>query len=226
MRSNPPQRRLLVRRSVENTSFDGPAGQLEGLLESMRDSAPVASAVICHPHPVHGGTMHNKVVHTLARAFIGQRFSVLRFNFRGTGQSEGEYDEGRGELLDALAAIRWMRERGRDLPVWLAGFSFGAAIAIRASLETEPEGLISVAPAVSRFIDNTHPQPDCPWLIIHGDQDEVVDIDETVEWVNKLEPGPELTVFRDTTHFFHGKLVLLRQAVEKFVEEHRTEAKK
>jgi len=215
-----------VRRSVENTSFDGPAGQLEGLLESMRDSAPVASAVICHPHPVHGGTMHNKVVHTLARAFIGQGFSVLRFNFRGTGQSEGKYDEGRGELLDALAAVRWMRERAPDLPVWLAGFSFGAAIAIRASLETEPEGLISVAPAVSPFADKTDSQPDCPWLIMHGDQDEVVDIDETVEWVNKLEPGPELTVFPDTKHFFHGKLVLLRQAIENFVEEHRTGAKK
>jgi len=210
-----------MRRSAENTSFDGPAGQLEGLLESMRDSAPVASAVICHPHPVHGGTMHNKVVHTLARAFIGQGFSVLRFNFRGTGQSEGKYDGGHGELLDALAAIRWMRERGPELQVWLAGFSFGAAITMRASLETEPRGLISVAPAVPRFADNTDSQPDCPWLIIHGDQDELVDIDETVEWLNKLEPGPELTVFPDTTHFFHGKLVLLRQTVDTFVRENR-----
>lgn len=221
MQGNPRQRRRVVRWSAEKTSFDGPAGQLEGLLESMRDSAPVASAVICHPHPVHGGTMHNKVVHTLARAFIGQRFGVLRFNFRGTGQSEGKYDQGRGELLDALAAIRCMRERAPHLPLWLAGFSFGAAIAIRASLETEPEGLISVAPAISPVADNTDAQPACPWLIIHGDQDEVVDIDETVEWVNKLEPGPELTVFPDTKHFFHGKLLLLRQAVETFVRENR-----
>ena len=83
-----------MRRSAENITFEGPAGRLEGLFETQRDQAPVASAVICHPHPLHGGTMHNKVVHTLARAFIGLQFGVLRFNFRGTGQSEGEYDEG------------------------------------------------------------------------------------------------------------------------------------
>ncbi len=211
-----------MRQSAENISFEGPAGLLEGLLESKRDSAAVASAVICHPHPVHGGTMHNKVVHTLARAFVGQQFSVLRFNFRGTGLSEGEYDEGQGELLDVLAAIRWVRQRGPDLPVWLAGFSFGAAIAIRAALETDPQGLISVAPSVSRFANMTESQPDCPWLIVHGDQDELVDIEETVEWVNQLKPGPELTVFPDTTHFFHGKLVLLRQAVETFVNENHS----
>jgi len=210
-----------MRRSAENITFEGPAGRLEGLFETQRDQAPVASAVICHPHPLHGGTMHNKVVHTLARAFIGLQFGVLRFNFRGTGQSEGEYDEGRGELQDVLTAVRWIREREPDLPFWLAGFSFGATIAIRAASETQPQGLISVAPAASRLADMTDSQPDCPWLIIHGDQDEVVDIDETVEWVNRLKPGPELAAFPDATHFFHGKLVLLRQAVETFVEEQR-----
>ncbi|MFQ5982041.1 MAG: alpha/beta hydrolase [Woeseiaceae bacterium] len=207
-----------MRRSAENIFIQGPAGQLEGLLESQRDSAPVANAVIYHPHPMHGGTMHNKVVHTLARAFVGREFSAMRFNFRGAGQSDGEYDDGRGELLDALAAIQWMRARGPELPLWLAGFSFGAAIAVRASLETHPNGLISVAPAVSRLAVEPGSQPDCPWLIIQGDQDELVDIDDTVDWINRLEPGPELTVFPDTTHFFHGKLILLRQAVEDFVE--------
>ncbi len=111
--------------------------------------------------------MYNKVVYTLARAFIGQQFNVLRFNFRGTGQSEGEYDDGQGELLDACAAIRWMQERELDLPICLAGFSFGAVITIHASLETEPEGLISIAPAASCFSNNIDSQPDCPWLIIY-----------------------------------------------------------
>ena len=206
-----------MRQSAENLELDGPAGKLEGLLEFQDSSTPGGSAVICHPHPAHGGTMHNKVAHTLARAFVRLDFVALRFNFRGTGKSEGGYDEGRGELLDALAAVRWIRERNPGLPLWLAGFSFGAAIAIRAAIRTNPDGLISVAPAASRFATDMGSQPSCPWLIVHGDQDELIDINESVEWVNQLDPGPELTVFPDTTHFFHGKLLLLRQAVEEFV---------
>ncbi len=206
-----------MRQSAENLELDGPAGKLEGLLEFQDSSTPGGSAVICHPHPAHGGTMHNKVAHTLARAFVRLDFVALRFNFRGTGKSEGGYDEGRGELLDALTAVRWMRERNPGLPLWLAGFSFGAAIAIRAAIRTDPDGLISVAPAAARFATDMGSQPSCPWLIVHGDQDELIDINESVEWVNQLDPGPELTVFPDTTHFFHGKLVLLRQAVEEFV---------
>ena len=207
-----------MRQSVENLDVQGPAGKLEALLESQQDSAGRGLAVVCHPHPAHGGTMHNKVAHTLARAFVRVGFSSLRFNFRGIGKSDGEYDEGCGELQDALAAIEWMRNRDADSPIWIAGFSFGAAIAIRAAIETEPAGLISIAPAITRFANGLDSQPDCPWLIIQGDQDELVDIDETVTWVNGLRPGPELTVFPDTSHFFHGKLVLLRQAVESFVE--------
>lgn len=206
-----------MRRSAEKFVLEGPAGGLEAVLESREGATPIANAVICHPHPVHGGTMDNKVVHTLARAFIGLNFRVLRFNFRGSGDSEGDYDEGRGELQDALAAVTWMRKSGPDLPLWIAGFSFGAAIAIRAAIETRPEGLISVAPSVARFAGGMDQQPECPWLIIHGDQDELVDVNEIVDWVNKLDPGPELSVFQDTTHFFHGKLVLLRHTVEEFV---------
>ncbi|MFQ5547140.1 MAG: alpha/beta hydrolase [Woeseia sp.] len=206
-----------MRPLLENIFLQGPAGRLEAILESQRGLEPLATAVVCHPHPAHGGTMHNKVVHTLARAFVGQRFDVLRFNFRGAGSSEGEYDEGRGELLDALAAAHWMRNRDPALPLWLAGFSFGAAIAVRASIEAQPDGLVSIAPAVSRFADDMTSQPGCPWLILQGDQDELVDVDETVELINRLDPGPELTIFTDTTHFFHGKLVLLRQAVQDFV---------
>ena len=206
---------------VENFIFEGPAGKLEGLFESQQDSVSVASAVICHPHPLHGGTMHNKVVYTLARAFIRQQFNVLRFNFRGTGQSEGEYGNEQGELLDVCAAIQWVQEREPDLPIWLAGFSFGAVMTIHASLETKLEGLISIAPAVSRCSNHIDSQPDCPWLIIHGDQDELVNIEAIVEWLNKLEPGPALSVFQDTTHFFHGKLGLLRQTVESFVKDNR-----
>ena len=161
--------------------------------------------------------MHNKVVHTLARSFVRNGFSTLRFNFRGTEGSQGEYDKGVGELDDALAAIEWMRQKQPERPTWLAGFSFGAAIAIRAAVESPVDGLVSVAPAVYRFARGLDEQPRCPWLIIQGDQDELVEVDETIEWVNALEPGPELLVFEGAEHFFHGRLVELREAVQEFV---------
>lgn len=199
-------------------TIDGPVGKLEALLESPQDVEPSAVAVVCHPHPVHGGTMQNKVAHTLARSFVGAGIAALRFNFRGVGESGGTFDDGNGEVADVLAAVNWWRDEAPKLPLWLAGFSFGAAMAVRASVECEPAGLISVAPAVSRFAGNLDRQPDCPWLIVQGDQDELVDVEETIAWVNALEPGPELEVFPETEHFFHGKLVLLRNAVEDFVK--------
>jgi alpha/beta superfamily hydrolase len=203
----------------ERLFIDGPAGQLEALLELPVEQDPVGNAVICHPHPQHGGTMHNKVAHTLARAFVRLGFAALRFNFRGTERSEGEFDDGNGELDDALAAIAWMRERDPETPIWLAGFSFGAAIAVKAAVATEVDGLVSVAPAISRFASGLDAQPQCPWLIAQGDQDELVDVEETVEWVDGLEPGPELLIIPGGEHFFHGRLLELREAVSEFVEE-------
>ena len=150
--------------------IDGPSGALEALLESPKERLPVGCAVVCHPHPLYGGTMQNKVAHTLARAFVRQDMAALRFNFRGVGKSDGVFDDGVGELDDALVAVNWMRERAPGLPLWLAGFSFGAAIAVRAAIELNPAGLISVAPAVSLFANNLEAQPTCPWLIAQGDQ--------------------------------------------------------
>ncbi len=205
---------------AEKTSLDGPAGTLETLVETPRGATPRAAAVVCHPHPLHGGTLDNKVAHTLARAFLAQGFLALRFNFRGVGASEGTFDDGRGELQDTLAAVAEARRRVPDGPLWLAGFSFGAAIAIGAAVDARADGLVSVAPAVSRVAGSGGPQPDCPWLVIQGDRDDLVSVDDTIEWVNGLEPGPELEVFEDTEHFFHGKLVELRNAVEAFVAAH------
>jgi alpha/beta superfamily hydrolase len=203
--------------SAERLFIDGSAGRLEAILELPAEQKPLGSAVVCHPHPQHGGTMHNKVAHTLARAFVRSDFAVLRFNFRGTEQSEGEFDNGNGELDDALAAILWMRERTPATTLWLAGFSFGAAIAVKAAVDPEISGLISVAPAISRFATGLASQPTCPWLIVQGDQDELVDVEETVEWVDGLEPGPELLIIPGGEHFFHGRLVELREAVSDFV---------
>ena len=203
--------------SSEKLFLEGPVGGLEALLERPGEGALEACAVVCHPHPQHGGTMHNKVAHTLARAFLRSGFEVLRFNFRGTERSEGAFDNGIGELDDALTALHWLSDRHPDLPIWLAGFSFGAAIAVKAAAAEYVDGLISVAPAISRFASGLETQPQCPWLVIQGDEDELVDIDETVEWFNSLEPGPELLVFEGCEHFFHGRLTELREAVMSFV---------
>lgn len=201
----------------ERLFIDGPVGRLEAMLDTPRDGPMAGSAVVCHPHPQHGGTMHNKVAHTLARAFLRLGFQALRFNFRGTEASEGVYDEGVGELDDALAALEWLRAGQANGPVWLAGFSFGAAIAVRAAAATEVDGLVSVAPAVYRFASGMTTQPRCPWLIVQGDEDELVAVEETIAWVNGLEPGPELLVLAGAEHFFHGRLVELREAVMDFV---------
>jgi len=206
--------------STENLFLDGPAGRLEAILEAPTNATVAGAVVLLHPHPQHGGTMHNKVVHTLARSFVRMGFAALRFNFRGTDGSEGEYDEGAGELQDALAAAVWMRAKYAEEPFWLAGFSFGAAISIRAALEMPASGLISVAPALYRFADKLEHQPELPWLIVQGDQDELVDVGETIEWVNGLEPGPELLVMAGAEHFFHGRLIDLRAAVTAFIERH------
>ena len=120
---------------------------------------------------------------------------------------------------DALAAVRWVRESVPEQPIWLAGFSFGAAIAVRAAVEEDFGGLISVAPAVSRFASGLSRQPGCPWLIVQGDEDELVDIDETIDWFNSLDPGPELLIMQGAEHFFHGRLIDLREVVSSFVSE-------
>lgn len=201
----------------DRLTIPGPAGKLEAIHELPGDGNVEGVAVVLHPHPQHGGTMHNKVAHTLARSFVRSGFAALRFNFRGTEGSEGTYDNGVGELADARAAIAWATARHPGVPLWLAGFSFGAAISVRAALETGPDGLVTVAPAIYRFANNLDAQPECPWLIVQGDEDELVAVDETVEWLDGLEPGPELLIMTGAEHFFHGRLNDLRSAVMEFV---------
>ena len=202
----------------EKLFIEGPVGRLEAILERPGEGPLEGCAVVCHPHPQHGGTMHNKVAHTLARAFVRSGFETLRFNFRGTEESEGSFDNGIGELDDALAALHWLSDRHPDLPIWLAGFSFGAAMAVKAAAAEPVDGLVAVAPAISRFAQGLVTQPSCPWLIVQGDEDELVDVEETVAWVDSLEPGPELLIINGGEHFFHGRLGELRDAVMRFVQ--------
>ena len=199
----------------EDHMLAGPAGRLQTLVElpeQAADDAPLA--VICHPHPAHGGAMTNKVAHTLARAFNLSGCIAVRFNFRGVGDSEGAYDEGRGELDDALAVIDWATHRWPDRPLMLAGFSFGAAIALRASRERSASRLVLVAPPVGRIMDAAIRIPDgLATLVVQGGRDELVDPELVLGWVNEQSPGVRMIMLDDADHFFHGQLPTLREHV-------------
>jgi alpha/beta superfamily hydrolase len=194
----------------------GPAGQLEILLEEPAGTPPRAFGVVCHPHPLQGGTMDNKVVYTLSRALQDVGMPTLRFNYRGVGQSEGTYDEGRGETEDALAVAAWGAARWPGLPVWFAGFSFGGFVAISASRQRAAQRVAVVAPAVGRLSTFKVDGPACPWLLVQGDADEVIAADAVLDWAREQAPAPEIAVFPGVGHFFHGKLTELRERVGTF----------
>ena len=197
---------------------EGPLGALEARVEDPAPGVvPGAVGVVCHPHPLHGGTMQNKVVHTLARAMQELGVPTLRFNFRGVGASTGAYGDGIGEVDDALAAIAWARERWRCEALWLAGFSFGAAVSLEAARRARPAALVSVAPPVGRIIVGHVERPACPWLVVHGEQDELVDAQAVRAWTAAFDPPPELAMLGDATHFFHGRLGELRSRVMAFL---------
>jgi hypothetical protein len=201
----------------EKLGIPGPAGALQAVVETPAAEAPVGRfAVVCHPHPLFGGTLDNKVVHTLARTLQGVGLATVRFNFRGVGSSEGAYDEGGGETEDALAAVEWGRDRWPGARVWLAGFSFGAFIAAQAASRVQPERLITVAPPVVRFDFSRIASPQCPWLIVQGDSDEVVDPQAVIAWAERLEPRPTVKLVPGVDHFFHGRLHDLRAVVSEW----------
>ncbi|MEP7312350.1 MAG: alpha/beta fold hydrolase [Pseudomonadota bacterium] len=206
---------------AEPLTIAGAAGDIEALIEvpAAPDAAPPSAfAVICHPHPLHGGTMHNKVVSTLARTCNELGVPTIRFNFRGVGKSAGAFDEGSGETDDALAAVAVGRQRWPDAALWLAGFSFGGYVALRAASRGDgarATHLVTVAPAFTRYFDSPAavPMPACPWLIVQGDADEVIDAQAVIEWAKRLVPPPRLAVLEGVGHFFHGRLNQLRDTV-------------
>jgi uncharacterized protein len=199
---------------------DGPVGALEARIEEpVPGAVPAAVGVVCHPHPLYGGTMQNKVVHTLARAMQERGVPTLRFNFRGVGASAGRYDGGAGELDDALAACDWARRRWGCESLLLAGFSFGAAVALQAAGSVRPRALVTVAPPVGRIIVDAVARPPCPWLVVQGDHDELVDAAQVRRWVDGFAPPPRLAMLEGAEHFFHGRLAELRAAVAGFLSE-------
>ncbi|MBB4863549.1 alpha/beta superfamily hydrolase [Pseudomonas nitritireducens] len=195
--------------------LDGPEGQLEALHLATPDAQGVA--LICHPHPLFAGTMQNKVVATLQRAARDAGYATLRFNFRGVGQSAGSYAEGRGEIDDALAAAHWLAGQHPGLPLTLMGFSFGSCVAGNAAERLEEQGaelaqLFMLAPPVERF-DVDLPER-CPLTVIQPEADEVVTPERVYAWSAELSKPHELIRIPDCSHFFHGKLIELKDLIQ------------
>lgn len=209
--------RTAVRTS--RTIVEGPLGALETVVEAPDAPLPDAVIVICHPHPLYHGTMTNKVVHTLSRAVTSLGRPAVRFNFRGVGASAGEYGGAIGEVEDLHAVVAWARAEWPAAELWLAGFSFGGYIALTAATAIAPACLITVAPSIERFDVSAFIPPSCPWLVIHGDKDEVVDCQVVADWAAGLEPPPAFRRMPDTDHFFHGRLTRLRETATTFLSE-------
>jgi uncharacterized protein len=201
----------LTPRSTERIEVEGPVGTLETVLNVPADTA-VGIALIAHPHSQQGGTLDNKVVQTLARAFFGLNYVAVRFNFRGVGKSSGAFDNGIGETEDALAVLAYARKRfGEALPVTLAGFSFGSYVQTRVAYRIQAERLVLIAPAVGRFPLETVP---ADTLIVHGEEDDVVPLNEVFAWARPQQLP--IVVFPGTGHFFHGRLPQLLSVVSNF----------
>lgn len=202
-------------RKIKSVWLNGPAGRLEARLEEPEGAAPREACVLCHPHPLYGGTMYNKVVHRLARGLRRTGSVVLRFNFRGAGRSEGGHDFGKGEVEDARAALDWLRARYPALPFALAGFSFGAHIALRLSL-SQPEtarvvaaGLPTSTPDIEALALSTAPK-----FFIQSTNDQFGPRHELEVFFAKAVEPKRLIWIEAADHFFTGALDELEQAVE------------
>lgn len=196
-------------------SLPGPAGNIELMADRAEsDVARAGVAIVCHPHPLQGGTMRNKVVTMLERALRESGLDTLRFNFRGVGASEGEHDNGMGETDDVRAIAHWVRKVRPDDALWLAGFSFGSFVALRAAQPLRAAALVTVAPPAGRWNFDDIEMPTCPWLLIQGEEDEVVDPADVFSWVESLDKPPNVVRMPETGHFFHRRLMDLRGAVK------------
>lgn len=192
----------------------GPAGLIEGVTACPPDGRPMHGiGVICHPHPLYGGSLHNKVVDYLSRTLNDLGVGTLRFNFRGVERSEGEYGGGAGEADDLRAVLDWAQKQRPGHPLWLAGFSFGAYVALRVAHEFPVTRLITVAPPINFFDFSTLRTPTCPWILVQGEADEIVPGAQVLDWAARQMPAPDIVRLPGVGHFFHGNLNLLRDSL-------------
>jgi len=192
--------------------LDGDAGKMQCLLD-LPEAEPRGIALVAHPHPLYGGTMENKVAQTLARTFVTLGYAVARFNFRGVGESEGVYDDGRGEVDDMAIMYEHMRARYPDLPITLSGFSFGTFVQAQFALRLEAEGraperLVLVGTAAGKW-----PMPPVPQdtILIHGELDDTITMQQVFDWARPLDIP--VTIIPGADHFFHRKLGHIKNLV-------------
>lgn len=196
-------------------SLNGPAGVLRAAVGVPAPTeARSGVAIICHPHSQHGGSMHNKVVTMIERALRELGLATVIFNFRGVGESAGTYDDGRGETDDLRAVANWVLHMCPNHALWLAGFSFGSYVALRAAPGLPLRQMISVAPPVGRWDFASLSAPQCPWLVIQGEADEIVEPQAVFDWVEAQADKPVLVRMPETSHFFHRRLMDLRGAIK------------
>ena len=193
--------------SLTRAMIDGPAGKIETDINDP-GGARRGIALIAHPNPVQGGTKDNKVVTTLAKAFFALGYVAARPNFRGVGASAGRHDEGRGEIEDLVAVATQLKRQFGDLPLTLAGFSFGSFVQTHVAKRLPPERMVLVGPAVGRFAAETVPPGT---LVIHGERDDVVPLSAVLDWARPQ--GLPIVVVPGGEHFFHGRLDLLADIV-------------
>ena len=192
----------------ERVFIDGAAGRIETFIERPA-GATRGAALVAHPHPLYGGTLDNKVVQTLARTFLELGYVALRPNFRGVGASEGVHDEGRGETEDLLRVAAYAKENFGDLPLVLAGFSFGAAVQTQVAQRTSPHRVVLVGVAVGRFPSEAVPSDS---IVIHGERDETVALAKVLDWARPQELP--VVVIPGADHFFHLRLSVIKNIVK------------
>ena len=203
--------------------FNGPEGRIEGRYNHSSSLTPNA-AIVLHPHPEHGGTMNNKVVYNLYKSFADQNFSVLRFNFRGVGRSEGSYDNGIGELTDAATALDWLQAQNPNAHnFWIAGFSFGAWISLQILMRRpELQNFIAVSPPASKYDFSFLSPCPSPGLIIQGNNDSIVSEESVASLASRLDKQKNADVKYEmidgADHFFRDKLDNLNDIVSRFIE--------
>jgi alpha/beta superfamily hydrolase len=201
-------------RRILTVRLAGPAGRLEGLLEDALTPVPAFAALVCHPHPLYGGTMHNKVAHKTAATLQELGGAVLRFNFRGVGRSEGRFAGGEGERDDARAALAHLRRRYPGARLWVAGFSFGAWVGLRVGAEEDDvERLIGIAPPVSTFDFSFLERCAKPKLLVQGDRDETCPLPALQGVLPGWAEPKTLLVIQGANHFFDKQLTRLSRAL-------------
>ncbi len=222
---------------LEKIQIKGETGNLQGAWHAVADSTDVL--IICHPHPLYDGTMDNKVVTTLARTYLDLSVNVLRFNFRGVGQSEGQYGDISGEVQDCKSALKWLLEHHDIKRLFLAGFSFGAYVAAKVAFDfnvdfkaeatgahlkeysgVKLEHLLLVAPSVINSPFERATPLVCPTTVVMGGQDEIVPYQEVSDWSDALYPPAQFIDMPDASHFFHGQLVVLKREIKACLAPH------